>query len=213
MPWLLTNGASTLSPDWKGATLDSHAAIESATFVKSLVDAGLAPKIGGTFDAPTQLAKGKVAAIGGGRWVNLDMRRLKLVDRVRILDWPHQTQKGSPAGWDGFPILKSSNNQEAAWTFIKWLMSVQAGRFYAGAGGTNVPALNSVATSSVFLQNAPKGSTLLPGAIGYATPIPSPAQGSAVQQAITTGWKNAITGLKPVAEALKAANAQIQPLL
>lgn len=213
MPWLLTNGASTLDAGWTKPTFNSPGAIEAATFVKGLFDAGLAPRLGGSFDAPGQFAKGKLATLGGGRWPTLDIRRFKLVEKVRIVNWPAKAGKGSPIGWDGWPILKASKHKEAAWTFIKWLMSREASEFYAKVGGTNIPALKAVAEGPVFLDNAPKGSQLLPAAIGYATPIPSPKEGAATQKAITTGWKNAITGLKPVADALNEANDQLRPLL
>src|SRR5262249_48940755 len=152
--WLLTNGASTLDADWAHPTYNSPAAIEAATFVKSLLDAGLAPKLGGTFDAASQLSKGKLAVLGGGRWPTLDIRRPKLADKVRILNWPTKSGKGSPIGWDGWPILSASANKDAAWTFIKWMMSNDASEFYAKVGGTNIPALNSVAKSSAFLDDA-----------------------------------------------------------
>jgi multiple sugar transport system substrate-binding protein len=213
MPWLLTNGASTLSADWTQPTFDSAQAAAAASFVKSLLDAGLAPKLGGTFDAAAQMAKGNLATLGGGRWPTLDMRRLNLVSKVRILDWPTGAQKGSPIGWDGWPILSASKNKQAAWTFIRWLMSKDASVFYAQVGGTNVPALKSVAESAVFLNDAPKGTQLLAEAISYGTPIPSPKQGAATQRVISAGWKNAITGIQPVQAALSAANEQLKPLL
>lgn len=213
MPWLLTNGASTTDADWKTPTYNSPAAIEAATFVKGLIDAGLAPKVGGSFDAPNQFSKGALATLGGGRWPTLDIRRLNLVDKTRIVNWPTKAGKGAPIGWDGWPILNSSTNKEAAWTFIKWLMSPEASEFYAKIGGTNIPALKTVAASQSFLDNAPKGSELLPAAIGYGTPIPSPKQGAETQKVISTGWKNAITGLKPVSDALTEANDQLRPLL
>lgn len=213
MPWLLTNGASTLDADWKTPTFDTPAAIEAATFVKGLIDTGLAPKVGGSFDVPGQFSKGALATLGGGRWPTLDIRRLNLVDKTRIVAWPTKAGKGAPIGWDGWPILNSSTNKDAAWTFIKWLMSTEASEFYAKIGGTNIPALKSVAASQTFLDDAPKGSELLPAAIGYGTPIPSPKQGAETQKVISTGWRNAITGLRPVADALTEANDQLRPLL
>lgn len=213
MPWLLTNGASTTDADWKTPTFNSPGAVEAATFVKGLFDAGLSPKPGGTFDAPGQYSQGKLATLGGGRWPTLDIRRLKLVDKTRVLNWPSKSGKGSPIGWDGWPILNASANKEAAWTFIKWLMSKDASEFYAKVGGTNVPALKSVADSPAFLDDAPQGSKLIADAVGFGTPIPSPKQGAAVQKVISTGWKNAITGLKPVQDALNEANEQLKPLL
>lgn len=213
MPWLLTNGASTMDADWKTATFASPEAIEAATFVKKLLDAGYSPKPGGAFDAPSAFAKGKLATLGGGRWPTLDIRRLKMVDKTQIVNWPKKKQNGSPVGWDGWPILKASKKKDMAWTFLTWLMSKEAGEFYASIGGTNVPALTSVAQSAVFAKDAPKGSTLLSKAVTYGAPIPSPAKGAEVQTAVTTGWQAAITGTSSVEAALKKANTQIQGLL
>jgi len=50
MPWLLTNGASTLDADWKTPTYNSPGAVEAASFVKELIDAG--PNAGTDFDLP-----------------------------------------------------------------------------------------------------------------------------------------------------------------
>ena len=213
MPWLLTNGASTMDADWKTATFNSAEAIEAATYVKSLIDAGYSPKPGGTFDAAAQYAKGNLAVLGGGRWPTLDIRRLNMVDKTQIVNWPTHKSNGSPAGWDAWPIFKASKNQEQAWTFLKWMMSKDASVFYASVGGTNVPALLEVAKSDVFLKNAPQGTELIATAIDYATPIPSPDQGAKVQTEVTKGWQAAITGTKPIADALSAANTAIQALL
>lgn len=213
MPWLLTNGTSTMNADWTQSTLDSPAAVEAAEFVKSLLADGLAPPLGGTFDAPTQYSREKLATLPGGRWVTLDIRRLKVVDRTRVANWPTKRGNGTPVGWDGYPILKTSENKLAAWTLIKWVMSTAAGRFFAEQGGTTVPALRSVAAGSAFLDGAPAGSQYLARAIGFGTPIPSPQQGALTQQAITVGWRTAVTGLRPVREALAAASNQLQPLL
>lgn len=213
MPWLLTNGASTLDEDWARGTFASDAAVEAATFVKGLIDDGLAPKPGGTFDAMGQLRNGNLATLGGGRWPTLDVRRLDLLDRVRIVSWPANARPGSPVGWDGWPILKASRKKEKAWTFLTWLMSREASVFYAENGGSTIPARNSVATAEPFLDQAPPGTELLPEAVTYGTPIPSPERGSEVQDVVTQGWQAAITGTKPVRDALEEANDRLGGLL
>jgi multiple sugar transport system substrate-binding protein len=213
MPWLTTNGTSTLSEDWKTPTINSPQAIEAATFVKSLLDAGYSPKPGGAFDVVAQMQKDKLAMFGAGRWSTLDVRRVKMMDKVQIVPWPIKAKHGSPAGWDGWPIFKASQNKEAAWTFLKWMMSKDASIFYAQTGGTNVPARNSVANSHYFTDNAPKGTENLVKAISYATAIPSPDQGAAVQNVITKAWQAAILGTSSVSDALNNAANQLKPLL
>ena len=114
MPWMLNNGAAPISDDWTQSTIDTPEAVEALTFARSLVVAGLAPKPGGTFDAPTQMAQGKLATFGGGRWPTNDLRRLKFVDSTQLVKWPMKAKAGSPVGWDAWPILKGSKNKDAA---------------------------------------------------------------------------------------------------
>lgn len=213
MPWLLTNGTSTLDKDWKKATFDSPEAVEAVTFLRRLLKAGMSPKPGGSFDAASAFAKGKLATLGGGRWPTLDIQRLKMVGKTQIVNWPTKDGKGSPVGWDGWPIMKASKKKDQAWTFLRWMMSEESGQYYAEIGGTNVPALRSVAADPAFTKGAPKGTELLSKAITYGTPIPSPVKGAEVQTAVTKGWQAALTGTASASSALQKANGQIQGLL
>jgi len=213
MPWLTTNGTSAFDDRWATPTLDDPAAVEAAEFVRGLVEDGLSPKPGGTFDAPTQMKQGKLAMLGGGRWPTLNMRDLEMVDQVRILTWPTKASKGSPVGWDAWPITKASKNKDDAWEFIKFLISKPAGEYFAEAGGTIVPARNSVARSAAFTDNAPAGSELLSEALSYATPIPSPDRGAECQKVIEEAWLKVISGNGSAADVLGAANDKLATLV
>lgn len=213
MPWLLTNGASTLTPDWTKPTYNSPQAIESLTFARSLVADGLAPKPGGTFDAPTAMAQGKLASFGGGRWPTNDLRRLKAVEGVQLVKWPKKTTDGSPVGWDAWPILKGSKNKDAAWKLITYLISEQFGDTITTGGGAAVPARISDATGKAFLEDAPKNTQLLTELLKVATPIPGPNRGAECQQAIEQAWLQGISGTKQPQQALNEANAKLQGLL
>lgn len=213
MPWLLTNGASTLNDDWTKATYNSPEAIEAAEFVRGLVVDGLTPKPGGEFDAAAQMKKGKLATLGGGRWPTLDMRRLEMVDNVKIVNWPTKKQKGSPIGWDAWPIFEASENKKEAWKLIEYLISKDASVYFAETGGTNVPARTEIAQSESFLADAPKGSELLSEAVSYATPIPSPPRGGEMQKHITEAWQKIILGNSDAESALNAANEKLSELL
>lgn len=213
LPWLFTNGASTLSEDWATATFDSPEAIEAAEFVKALVDDELVPQPGGEFDGATQYERGSLATLTGGRYTLPDVRRLEMVDQTKILNFPNNAGPGTPVGWDGWAIFKASENKEAAWTFLKWLMTVEASEYYAEQGGTNVPVREDVAASSSFLDNAPEGTELIATAIDFGTPVPSPDQQAQVDTEVNKGWEAAILGNTPVEEALGSANEAIQGLL
>jgi len=210
MPYLLTNGASTLSADWATATVNSPAAIEAATFMRSLVEKEISPTPGGTFDQFTATAQGKMAMFGGGRWPIISMRKLGVVDKMKIVSWPTKTQKGSPVGWGAYPIMKGTKNKEAAWTFLKFLASKEASVYFAEQGGTIVPGRKSVANSDSYLANAPAGSLKLYDALEYATPIPSPDKGNIVQSAIQDTFLQILTGAVTPEDGLNALNDQIQ---
>lgn len=213
LPWLFTNGASTLDEDWTTATFDSPEAVEAAEFVKALVDDELVPQPGGEFDGATQYQRGSLASLTGGRYTLPDVRRLEMVDQTKIVNFPNNAGPGTPIGWDGWAIFKASENKEAAWTFLKWLMTVEASEYYAEQGGTNVPVREDVAASDSFLNNAPEGTELIATGIEFATPVPSPDQQALVDAEVNKGWEAAILGNQPVQEALTAANEAMQELL
>jgi multiple sugar transport system substrate-binding protein len=195
MPWLLTNGASTLSADWKKATCDSDAAIEAADFVRQLVVEKLSPPPGGSFDRFTLAVQGKLAMFGGGRWPIVNIRQQNAVDKFVIVAWPHKgAQRGSPVGWTVDPIMKVSDNKDAAWEFIKFLLSRHGTDFLAKLAGAHVPSRKSSATGSQFLDNSPVGTEKLYGALQYATPIPSPPKGNLVQRVIEDDWGQIVAG-------------------
>ena len=213
MPWLTNNGTSTLSADWKTAQYDSPAAVEALTFARSLVVDGLAPKPGGTYDAPTQMAQGKLASFGGGRWPTNDLRRVKAVDTSAMVKWPMKAAAGSPVGWDAWPILKQSKNKPAAWTLIKYLISEQFGDTITTGGGGAVPARISDATGADFLADAPKNTELLVELLDVATPIPGPNRGAECQKVIEDAWLQGISGTKEPQAALSEANTKLQGML
>lgn len=213
MPWLTTNGASTFNSDWTKPSYNSAAAIKSAEFARSLVEMGLSPQPGGQFDGPSAYKQGKLAILGGGRWPVLSVRDLNMVGKTVVVNWPAETRSGSPVGWDAWDITKNSQNKAAAWTFIKFLMSKQAGEYFAKIGGTTVPARQSVAKSPAFTDNAPEGSVRLSEAMSFATPIPSIDQGAQAQKVIEQAWATIIAGQGGAKPTLDAAQAALESLL
>ena len=130
-----------------------------------------------------------------------------------VVNWPTKTTNGSPVGWDAWNIAKNSKNQEAAWTFIKFLMSKDAGEYFATIGGTIVPARESVAKSSAFTDNAPEGSIRLSEAMSYATPIPSIDRGAEAQKVIEEAWLTIISGQGDAKATLDAAQTKLESLV
>ncbi len=210
MPWLLTNGASTMNADWTESTVASPEAVESVRFMRSLVEEGISPKPGGEYDPFTAMSQGKLAMFGGGRWPIISMRNLDYVDKVKIVAWPQKEGKGSPLGWDGYAIMKESENKEAAWAFAKFMTTRKANERFAQLGGTEVPPRRSVAMSDAFLSNSPEGSKKLYEALDYATAIPSPNKGSVIEQDIIDTLTQILAGNAEPEEGLQQLDQKIQ---
>jgi multiple sugar transport system substrate-binding protein len=186
------------------------AAIEAATWMRSLVEQQISPQPGGEFDPFAAMAQGSLAMFGGGRWPIGAMRELEYVDNVKLVAWPQRVTNGSPVGWDGHPIMQASENKEAAWEFVKFLASTEAQQIEVQQGGPTVPPRRSLATSDAFLNNAPEGMTKLYEALDYATPIPSPQAGNVIEQDIIDTFTQILAGNVEPEEGLTALDQQIQ---
>lgn len=213
MPWLTTNGASPFSEDWKTATIDTPEAVEAAQFARQLAELELVPEPGGQFDADSAFAQGKLAIIPGGRWITIGLRATDQVENAVVVNWPTKRQNGTPVGWDAWNITERSQNKEAAWKFIKFMMSKEGSEFFASEGGTIVPARLSVANSDYFLKNAPEHSERLAEALSWATAIPSIARGAEAQKEMEEAWLTIISGQGDAAEILQQTQATLENLL
>lgn len=213
MPWLVTNGVSTMDPEWSTPTLYTAEAVEALEFVRSLVVDKLTPKPGGNFDATTQMKQGKIATFGGGRWPTVGFQDLKMVDQVTLRPWPANKAPGTVVGWEGWPILKGSRNKDAAWTLIKYLMSEQYGEAITRGGASFVPARISITQGESFTSNAPENSTLLYEQLETAVPLPAPEQATEFARIIEEAWGQGVTGAKSPDAALRDAQAKLEDLL
>lgn len=210
MPWLLTNGSSTMNADWTKSSVATSGAVEAAQFMRSLVADGLSPKPGGEYDAFTAMSQGKLAMFGGGRWPVISLRNLDYVDKVKIVAWPQSRGQGSPVGWDAYPIMKEAENPEGAWEFVKFMAGKKATTLFAELAGTIVPPLRSVAESDAFFENAPEGTEKLYDALAYATPIPSPDKGNVIEQDIIDTFEQILAGNSEPEAGLQELDQKIQ---
>lgn len=213
LPWLANNGTSSLDDEWSSSTMNSAEAIEAAEMARALVAEGFAPQPGGNYDAPTLMQRGELAAFHDGAFGIVNADRIGMTDKIKVVFFPNNGVHGSPVGWDAWDITKESQNKDDAWTFIKFLMSVEGSAFFAETGGTIVPARRSVATSDSFLGGAPEGSIKLVEALDTATPVPSPDRGPEIQDIVEEGWLQVISGYADARTQLNKTHDKIGPLL
>ncbi len=213
LPWLTNNGTSSLDDEWSSSTMNSAEAIEAAEMARALVAEGFAPQPGGNYDPPTLMQRGELAAFHDGAFGIVNADRIGMTDKIKVVFFPNNGVHGSPVGWDAWDITKESQNKDDAWTFIKFLMSVEGSAFFAETGGTIVPARRSVATSDSFLGGAPEGSIKLVEALDTATPVPSPDRGPEIQDVVEEGWLQVISGYADARTQLNKTHDKIGPLL
>ena len=128
---------------------------------------------GGKFDLGAQFADGQLATFGAGRWMTPVIRDLDFVEPTRILNWPTNAGNGTPVGWDAWPILKSSKNPDAAWTFLRCLTTFEAS-VYSPRSAARHSGAQLRRQRRVVPQRCSGSSELLVGGVNVATPIPSP---------------------------------------
>jgi multiple sugar transport system substrate-binding protein len=213
MPWLTTNGGSTMTADWKSATCDTPQAIEAAAFVRQLVKEQLSPPPGGSFDRFSLTTQGKMAMFGAGRWPVIEIRQEKAVPDMKIVPWPKKVKQGSPVGWNTAAIFKSSSNVEAAWNFVKYSISPDGMNATERVGSTGVPSRSSLATAPLYLGNSPDGTKNLFDALAYSTPIPSPLKGNLTQRAIEDNWGQILSGALSPEAGMKKMQSDVSSYL
>ncbi len=213
LPWLTNNGTSSLDESWTTSLMNSPEAIEAGEMARALVAEGYAPEPGGSYDPPTLMQRGELAAFHDGAFGIVNVDRVGMTDKTKVVFFPNNGVHGSPVGWDAWDITRESPNKQDAWTFIKFLMSVEGSSFFAETGGTIVPARRSVATSDAFLGNAPEGSIKLVEVLDVATPVPSPDRGPEIQHIVEEGWLQVISGYADARTQFNKTHDKIGPLL
>ncbi|WP_163513602.1 ABC transporter substrate-binding protein [Fodinicola acaciae] len=213
-PWLLTNGADVLNRAWTVSTVDSPAAIAATTFARGMVRDRLSPTPGGAYDVFDQFAKGKLAMFGAGRWPIPKMRDAGIVDDIGIVPWPRQKQLGSPVGWGSIPILRKSKNKEAAWAFVKFLLTRPIQELIGREAVAGIlPARRSTAKGPVTGENSPIGTSKMYDALAYATPVASPDRQNLVQQGVEEAYTQILTGAVTPERKLADLNKTIEDAL
>jgi multiple sugar transport system substrate-binding protein len=205
-PWVLTNGGAIMNPTQSKSVADNPAAIEAATFVRSLVEKKLVNEPGGAYNAFTEAAGQKLGMFGAGIWPNnggLPLHQSQINSQFEIIPWPQKTQPATPVGVGGFPMFKSSKAKPALWEFIKWTISEEFQRGPVVSFGGDMPIRNSVATDPSFLKEWPPGTDYFTKELAYSTLIVGVPNAGAVENEISTVWEQIMTGAITPAQGMK----------
>jgi multiple sugar transport system substrate-binding protein len=211
-PWALTNGSTILSSDWSKSTFANPNTIAAARFAQSLCVKGYSPKPGGAFDVTTEFANDKLAIFGAGAWLNPSVKAAGAAGKAKIVAWPHNTVKGTSVGWNAYPIVKSSKNKEAAWAFLKYLMSTHVSATLAKTGQAT-PGRKSIFNKYMPTAAPEQNIRELWTSLDYATPTPSPNASDAINQAIIKTLTQIYSSSADPAPLMQSLDRQVTALL
>lgn len=217
MEYLGSAGGSVLNSGMNKSTLDSPAATQAATFMRSLITSGASPSAVTTFqeaNAMSAFATGQAAFLRNWDYAwsysQTKSSPSSVVNDVGVAPLPSFPGQPSPGtsnigGWNLY-INPHSKNIAADVTFIKWMTS-PAAQTILGTQFSEIPTVQSV-------RNSAKVQAVNPvlAIVGKTRLIPRPAQTpqyAKVSQAIYTNINAMLSGSSSPSAALSAASSQI----
>ena len=152
--WLYNNGASYVSDDYTQATINAPESVEIFQLWQDLIyKYGYAPIPEVNVNAIQQLIDGQVALGSWGRWPTTSYINSSFKN-VTIQYLPNFKKNELIYGVDGFFVMKTSRQQDAAKKLVGWLSSAEFEGGYLGDG--NVPVLQSLAAQKCSALGIPQ---------------------------------------------------------
>jgi trehalose/maltose transport system substrate-binding protein len=217
MEYLGSAGGTALNSGMNKSTLDSPAAVQAATFMRSLITSGATPGAVTTFQeaqAMSAFATGQAAFLRnwdyGWSYSQTKSSPSSVVGDVGVAPLPSFPGQPSPGtsnigGWNLY-INPHSKHIAADVTFIKWMTS-PAAQTILGTQFSEIPTVQSVRSSAAVQKVNP-----VLAIVGTTRLIPRPAQTpqyAKVSQAIYTNINSMLSGSTSPSAALSAASSQI----
>jgi len=215
MPWLLTNGTAVLTDDWTASRLNEPAAEEAVRFIAGFVADGLAPVPGGQFNANAAMERGELAMTFGARGGVLGLRDRGVTESdYGYVQIPSNAASGTSIGIGAFGMFADSQQKDACWSFLRFVMSQEFQDYIAEKVLMGVsPIRTSSATSDAMLQNSPDNTLELFEATKTAVLVPGVVNQAAVADPFDRFMTQMLAGTLDPAEGLATLHQQITEAL
>lgn len=218
--YMLVNDATPFNADATACTLTDQKAIDG---FQAMVDLTLKDKVAPSAkDLAAQddwhmFEGGRIAMYPIGPWSVSEFN-----DVIKDFDWDATTLPSGPSGkkvtflfGNAYSILSSSKQQEAAFTFMKFVTGPEGDQIRQDAGFEIAP-IKTVAESS-FLKSMegkkPANAKVFLESAEFAKSVPTHAHWSEIADGISSQLDSALLGDITVPDALKAACDTMTPLL
>jgi multiple sugar transport system substrate-binding protein len=182
--WVTSNGGDFFNADGTACVLNEPAAVEALQFQADLIHVH---KVAPPLDVATEMGGGTLFESGITAmetwWPAIGYMRTNIADKFAWDVAPHpagDAGKSTSGGGTGHVISAFSSNQNAAWEFLKFVISPPAVEEWTDIMGI-VPPLQSVAESEVFLKPDQPPEHILVFTEGSAFLRPDPKHPSFVQ--------------------------------
>jgi multiple sugar transport system substrate-binding protein len=215
MPWIYANGGNIVSDDFCKPTVTDPKVEDALQFMHDLI------YVHKVSPSPTplntlfqSLQTGDVAMIGVGRWALPALFKAKFND-FDIINWPGNPNQLTEFGIDGFPLLKTAENPDAAWEFIKYMTNKSVEERLVGTVDSplgNVPARKSVA--DLMSKYPPKNAMLYYNVLNSpAKLVPAPPRFNQMESIFIRYTGSIFADEAKVADAMKAAQTELESVV
>lgn len=187
--WSLAAGANLLSDDWKKSTATAKGNEAAWQFMYDLVwKYKYAPKPAANFPEEPFFESGRLGTFLAGRWQLFTLLQDKFDARKADIQF-FPVLNGGPRkvifGIDGYPVIRTSKNPEAAWELSKFMSTKETMTDWM-IQGTNIPCRRSLAYAS--WMNPPAHYRDFFDSLAHgATAVTAPPQYNEIDTA-TTKW-------------------------
>jgi multiple sugar transport system substrate-binding protein len=218
LPWVANAGGNLVNDDVSAATADSPEVVKAVSYLKGLLDDGIAATPSPMGDIFTAFQNGSVAMFGGGRWPSATFLSNGF-DEFDIQLYPTGDTYETVAGAGGYAILSSTPDPELAWELQKYTVSAPVQESLIGtpeAPRDSIPSLRSTAQKTVDAGIPPESSALFYGSIDdhpALTPFPAPAKYSEYEATVLRNLQLIFAGEVSVEDGLATLQEELSAII
>ena len=215
MPWIYANGGNIVSDDFCAPTVTDPKVEDALQFMYDMVyKYKVSPAPTNLNDAFQLLQTGDLAMVGVGRWALPTLFAAGFKD-FDIVNWPGNPDQITEFGIDGFPILSTSQNPEAAWAFVKYMTNKSVMSRLVGTTDSplgNVPARLSVAQD--MTKFPPANAMLYYNVLdGKAKLVPAPPRFNQMENIFLRYTGSIFADEMSVSDAMAAAQTELESVV
>lgn len=211
-PWLWQAGAEVLSDDGTKAVFNSPEAVQALQLWVDLQKNGMPEGMATATedDLKARFISGKLAMFTSGAWAIQSLKDAGIDGKWAVAPLPKGEQSASVLGGMDLIVLKNSKNQEAAKTFISWLMQDSVQKQWA-SDLSYIPVKASMYDDPTFKDDA--NVSQFAQILQDSKSRPTVAAAGDVDTALGNAVQAALAGTATPKDALDAAVAQADEAL